>query len=417
MRRTPMLATLVLATGLALPAAAETGIEAYYAWPGHKAFHERIAEAFTEAEPGITVTYRAPAPSYDEAVQTLIRQSMAGDLPDLHYVGYHLLPQLVDRGIVTPLDDLVAKEDMAALGYTDQVLALGQVGGRQYGIPFTMSTPVVFYNADLVADAGGDPDVIPRDWDAFIDLAGRIDALGDDVHGMYYELGVDDWTTQSLVRSFGGRLMNEGATGIAFDGPEGTEAVRHFKRFHTEGGQPAIDQRAARQLFTAGKLGFYFASTAGVRRFETESGDRFTVRTAELPLGVPDATMPTGGMAAVILTEDPEKRDAAWRFVKFGTGPVGQTIVVHNTGYMPTNQRALEAQHLGSFYEENPNWYTSVRQTPRARPWFPWPGGNGVEIGRVIRDEMTAIANGAKEPEVALADMAERVSALLPHTN
>src|SRR3546814_6780250 len=70
-----------------------------------------------------------------------------------------------------------------------------------------MSTPVVFYNADLVEQAGADPDAFPNDWDVLIGLAGAIDALGQGVDGMYYELGVDDWTTQGLILNFGGAMM------------------------------------------------------------------------------------------------------------------------------------------------------------------------------------------------------------------
>ncbi|MGV6871984.1 ABC transporter substrate-binding protein [Pseudochelatococcus sp. B33] len=413
-----ILAAGLVASGIAVPAAnAQTRLDVFYAWPDHEVFHKPIAERFTAARPDVTITFRAAAPSYDEAIQTLIRQSMAGQLPDVHYVGFNVLRPLVGRGLIKPIDDLVAADDLTAKGYTHQVLSLARVDGKQYGLPFAMSTPVVYYNADLVERAGGDPEQIPSDWDGFVALAGKIGELGGGVSGMYYELGSDDWTTQNLVRNFGGQMMNEAEGDIAFDGPAGQSAVKLFKRFHTEGAQPPIDQRAARQLFTSGKLGFYFASAGGVRGFEREIGDRFRLRTAPQPLGAENATMPTGGMVAVILTDDPAKRAAAWDFVKFATGPEGQSIVVPNTGYMPTNTLALDKDHLAGFYEQHPNWYTSVLQTPRARPWFSWPGENGVEIGQVIRDEMTAIALGAKEPEAALADMASQVRSLLPRTN
>ncbi|TIO92109.1 MAG: extracellular solute-binding protein, partial [Mesorhizobium sp.] len=101
-----------------------------------------------------------------------------------------------------------------------------------------------------------------------------------------------------------------------------------------DGAQPAIDSHAARQLFTSGKLGFFFASAGSVSGFEGEIGDRFKLRTAKQPLGAEDATMPTGGMVAIILTDDPAKRAAAWDYVKFTTSPEGQSIVVPNTGYM-----------------------------------------------------------------------------------
>ncbi|SHE79658.1 multiple sugar transport system substrate-binding protein [Kaistia soli DSM 19436] len=411
------LAAGLMAAGMASAAHADTVLDVYYAWPEMEVIHTPIAAAFMAANPDVKISYRAAAPDYSEAAQTLIRQSMGGQLPDIHYVGFNMLKPLVTRGLIKPIDDLVADDDLTAKGYSEQVLSLAKIDGKQYGLPFAMSTPVVYLNADLVAKASGNPDKIPTDWDGFVALAGKIAALGDGTAGMYYELGSDDWTTQNLVRNFGGQMMNDDETAITFDGEAGQKAVALFKRFHTEGGQPAIDQRSARQMFTAGKLGFYFASAGGVRGFEKQIGDRFHLRTALQPLGSANATMPTGGMVAVILTDDPAKRAAAWRFVKFATGPEGQTIVVPNTGYMPTNTIALSKDYLSAFYEQHPNWYTSVLQTPRARPWFAWPGENGVQIAQIIHDEMTGIANGSTAPDAALADMTSEVKALLPATN
>ncbi|CDM60104.1 MULTISPECIES: ABC transporter substrate-binding protein [Rhizobium] len=412
-----ILAASITAALAAMPAQAETKLDVFYAWPEHEVIHKPIADRFMADHPDVKISFRAAAPSYDEAVQSLIRQSMAGELPDVHYVGFNVLRPLVTRGLVKPIDDLVSADHLANKGYTDQVLSLAKIDGHVYGLPFAMSTPVVYLNADLVKKAGGDPAKIPTDWEGFIALAAKIGALGDSTSGMYYQLGSDDWSTQNLVRNFGGQMMDDKESDIAFAGPAGQAAVKLFKRFHTDGAQPAIDSNAARQLFTSGKLGFFFASAGSVSGFEKEIGDRFALKTAQQPLGADNATMPTGGMVAVILTDDKAKRTAAWDYLKFATGPEGQTLVVPNTGYMPTNTLALDEDHLGAFYEKHPNWYTSVLQTPRARPWFSWPGDNGVEIGQVLRDEMTAIALGSKEPDEALADMAIEVRALLPKIN
>ncbi|KWV49017.1 solute-binding component of ABC transporter [Rhizobium altiplani] len=412
-----MIAAGLAMAGLTAPAHAETKLDVYYAWAEHEPIHAAVAKSFEAKYPDIKIGFRAAAPSYDEAVQALIRQSMAGQLPDVHYVGFNVLRPLVARGLIEPIDDLVAKDHLTDKGYTDQVLSLAKIDGKLYGLPFAMSTPVVYFNADLIKRAGGDPEKIPTDWDGFVALAGKIGALGDGTSGMFYDLGSDDWTTQNLVRNFGGQMMNDKETDIAFDGPTGQSAAKLFKRFHTEGTQPAIDSRAARQLFTSGKLGFFFASAGSVSGLEKEIGTRFKLTTAKQPLGSEAATMPTGGMVAVILSKDEAKRAAAWEYVKFATSADGQSIVVPNTGYMPTNTGALDKDHLADFYKQHPNWYTSVQQTPRARPWFSWPGENGVEISQVIRDDMSAIALGSMEPDAALADMAEKVRALLPKTN
>jgi len=69
---------------------------------------------------------------------------------------------------------------MGAAGYPPEVLAFTQIDGVQYALPWPSSTPVMICDADLVEQAGGDPDNMPTAWEHTIALAADIDALGDD---------------------------------------------------------------------------------------------------------------------------------------------------------------------------------------------------------------------------------------------
>lgn len=406
----------VLAALAAPAAAAPVELTVLYAWPSHQRFHEPIAAAFMERHPDIRIRFQAPASSYDEAFQGLLRQGMAGSLPDVTFAGYQMLRGLSDRSLAQDLGPLIAATpDWGGRGFTDSVLALGRVAGRQVALPFVMSTPVVYLNTDLVARAEGGDGPIPSNWDGLIGLAHRIDALGPDIDGMYYGLGVDDWTTQALILNQGGSLLTPDETDIAFDGPEGLAALRLFRRFRDEGGQPAIGDESARQQFVAGKLGILVASTSGVRGLEADVGGRFHLKTARLPLADPGrGRLPTGGMAGVILASDPEKRAAAWAYLLFASGPEAQTLMVQKSGYTPVNALALGADHLGDFYREHPNWSTSVEQIPRAAPWTAWPGPNGVEIAQALLDAMSALAQDRLTPEEALARMGSATRRLMP---
>ena len=60
-----------------------------------------------------------------------------------------------------PLDGMIAAEkDWAGKGYDGALLTLGQVKGKQYGMGFSLSTPIIYFNADLVKKAGGDPKAV-----------------------------------------------------------------------------------------------------------------------------------------------------------------------------------------------------------------------------------------------------------------
>ena len=66
----------------------------------------------------------------------------------------------------------------------------------------------------------------------------------------------------------------------------------------------------------------------------------------------PNAKLPTGGAAALMFATAPEKQAAAWKFMKFITGPEGATMMVKGTGYMPPNSLpANDPTMLKPFYE------------------------------------------------------------------
>lgn len=406
--------TIVL-TGIAIaaasPVAAQTDLVIYHAWPHHAEWQQQIATQFMQTHPDVNITFQAPAPDYDEGLISVIRQNLAGDPPDVFMVGSHLLGNLVTRDMVQPLDDMIGDTDLNAAGYTDNVLAFTQIDGVQYGLPWTSSTPVMFYNADLVTQAGGDPQNMPTTWEETIALGKAINDLGPDIMGLYYTPGDDDWMTQNLLATAGLAPITKDGT-IAFDTEDGKKAVRLFKRFHDEAGQTAISNNDARQQMYAGKLGLYFNSTAAVRSFDKEIGDRFNWGTATMPKMVEEGGVAAGGMAAVILTDDPEKRAAAWQYLLYGTGPEAQALIVENTGYMPVNTGAVKK--LEPFYAEHPQFKTSIQQTDRAYPWFGWPGQNGARISQVVLDDMAAIANDQMTADKASADMTTQIKDLLP---
>ncbi len=281
----------------------------------------------------------------------------------------------------------------------------------QYALPWTSSTPVMFYNRELVAQAGGDPDDMPTTWDGVIELAAAIDALGPEVSGMYYTLGDDDWMTQNLLANAGLSPMGADGATIAFDTDAGREVLATYRRFFDEGGQQPIEDTAARQQMYAGQLGLYFNSTAAVRSFTREIGGRFDWGTAVMPTMEEGGGVASGGMAAVILTDDPAEREAAFAYLLFGTGAQSQAMVVQNTGYMPVNAGSMDV--LEGFYAENPSFRTSATQADRSFPWFAWPGQNGVRISQVVLDEMTALANGAASVDETARSLTAEIEPLL----
>ncbi|MBB4226651.1 multiple sugar transport system substrate-binding protein [Rhizobium mongolense] len=317
---TKLLAAAAVSMAISLPARAETALTVHYPMPGFfKDVMDTISKKFMEENPDIKIQFASPSATYEEGIQTILRQVGTSELPDVTFVGLNRLRMLNERNVGLDLSPLVQKDgNMAEQGFSDTILKLAQVNGKQVGLAFATSNPIMYYNADLVKAAGGDPDNPPKTWGEVIALGGKIKALGNGVDGIDFRWQGDDWMFSALLFGAGGKMLNEDESKVAFNGPEGQKAVETLHRMVTEGGMPVFTKAAGEQAFAAGKVGFEFQTTGALRNTIKNVGNKFDLRTAKIPLIDPvNGRLPTGGNAVVILTQDEAKQDAAWKFAKF----------------------------------------------------------------------------------------------------
>ncbi|QKC89739.1 ABC transporter substrate-binding protein [Mesorhizobium sp. NZP2234] len=409
-------AAVSLAT--AIPAYAETTLTVHYPMPGFfKNVMDTISKKFMEENPDIKIQFASPSATYEEGIQTILRQAGTDEMPDITFIGLNRLRMLNERDVAVDLGPLVKKEgNMAELGFSDTILKLAQVNGKQVGLAFATSNPIMYYNADLVKAAGGDPDNPPKTWDEVIALGGKIKALGNGVDGIDFRWQGDDWMFSALLFGAGGKMLNEDESKVAFNGPEGEKAVEILERMVKEGGMPVFTKPAGEQAFAAGKVGFEFQTTGALVNTIKNVGDKFTLRTAKIPLIDPvNGRLPTGGNAVVILTKDTSKQEAAWKFAKFAAGPYGASVVVPGTGYVPNNELAAKSSdYLGDFYKKNPLFQAGLSQMPLMVPWYAFPGTNGVKVTQTIVDNLSRIIDQSASPKEALTDAASDVEGMLP---
>lgn len=411
----------LLAAPLALPflsraARAATELVVHYPMPAFfKDVMESVSTEFTKANPDITVRFPAPSPTYEDGLQQVIRQAAAGGLPDVSFQGLNRLRFLAERNILQDLGSLLAKEgDPAARGWTPGILNLAKVGGKQVGLTFSASNPIVYYNAALVRRAGGDPENFPRDWDGVLALAAKIAALGDGVSSMHYRWGGDDWMFSALLYGNGGQMLSSDEKTVSFGEP-GLKALRLLDRMVKEGRMPPLTTEAALQAFYAGKLGIFMGTTAYIGSMTKSVSTAVELRTTRMPVISAEGRLPTGGNAVVLLAKDPARQDAAWKFMQFAAGPVGQTIMVRGTGYVPSNTLTLnDEKYLGAFYRESPLFRPAMEQIPIMQPWYAFPGTNGVRITQTIVDNLARIVEQRATPDTVLADVTTEVQKLLP---
>ena len=372
---------------------------------------------FEKANPDLAVNYLPAYKEYEDAAQTALRQAITKQLPDVALQAINLQRLFVDRKIAVDLTPFIEKEkDWQGQGFSPSMMALGTYGGKPYGLAFAVSTPIVYMNEDLVRKAGGDPEKFPTTWDGIFDLARKINALGNDNVGLFYSWAITgNWMWQALVFSHGGRMMSEDEKTIAFDLEPGKRSIQLLGRMVGDVGMPNLSPEASRAAFFGGKLGIWTESTSLLRVADDGVAGKFKWRTARFPVPGPDARLPTGGASALMFATEPARQAAAWRFMKFITGPEGATIMVKGTGYMPPNSvPATNPAMLKDFYAEKPNHLTSLSQQPLMTAWYAFPGDNNLKIIQAIKDRLQTVVDKSAAPDAALAAMAADVTKLLP---
>ncbi len=419
MKRRTLLAGVAAST-LAAPslrAQTPTEIKVLYASPDlFKTLHEQIAAEFMKAYPQYKVTFLAPQPAYEEVAQATLRAAVTNTLPDVAYHGLNRQRVFFDRGLAQPLDPFIAADtDFKTYGHAPGLLEIGRFGGKQLGIGFSVSTPIIYYNADLVTKAGGDLADLPRDWAGIFALARKIKALAGATQGYQFDWDITgNWMWQALVFSNGGTMLTPDEKKVAFDGPAGKTAIDTLNRMITEGTMRDVSQTVSLQDFTSGNMGIWGHSTSRLGGVTKQVGDKFKLLTGPFPIQS-DGRLPLGGNVAMLFAKDPAKQKAAWEYIKFATGPVGATMMVQATGYFPSALAAADdPKLLKPYYDRNPNHLVAIKQLPRSTGWYAFPGDNGIKITDVIKDHLQSVVSQKAKPDVVLPQMTKDVQALLP---
>jgi len=411
----------LLATPLALPALAQTSpveISFQYSIPElFRGLMEEMTAAFMRANPNVRVSIRAPEPDYEALLQRNLRDAVTRQLPDVAFHGLNRQRTLVEREIPVDLKPFMAADArIAEQGYSESLLSLGQVGAAQTGIGFALSTPILYYNVELLRRAGGNPENLPTSWEQVAALARAIHGTAENLNGMFFDWTITgNWAWQALVFSHGGTMLSADERQVAMADEHGQRAMAALRLMIDEGRMPDLRSTAAISDFFAGRLGISMQSTAQLGRYNREIGGRFPLVCGRFPIPGPNARLPAGGNVAMMFARDAAKQAAAWEFIKFATGPVGATMMVNATGYMPASTiPAQREEMLGRFYRENPNHMVTFRQQDVITGWYAFPGQNALRITDTINDHLQSVVGKRAEPAAALTRMAADVQALLP---
>lgn len=385
---------------------------------GAPTVRELIAK-FQEQNPDIKVIEKFQPNVYTGLMQNLQAALAAGKPPAVAQIGYNYVAYAAANFPHLSIEDAVklnaADKDFLTNNYLPNILDLGRINGKVEGLPYSISNPVMYYNADLVKQAGLDPEKPPQTW-AELEKAAKVIKEKTGAYGLYVQEAGDNWTQQALMESNGGRILayKDGKPVAAFNTPESIQAYEQLAKMvlNDKTALHATTEEGF-QAFVTGKVGYYIATIA--RRANIEKSAKFKVSAAVFPTyGDKERRIPAGGNTLFIFAKDPEQQKAAWRFIKFLESPEALAMWTKGTGYIPPRKGvADDPKGLKEFLVQNPLMKAAVEQLPSVVSWVNFPGPNGLQAEQALVDARDSILSGKQTPADALRDAAEKVNKLL----
>ncbi len=196
-------------------------------------YAEISAELDAQLE-GITLAYE-PGGSETSSYQDVLKTEIgAGTAPDVFWIPGTDVADFATRGLILNLAELAAATEgfaiddfyagpMDALTFNPETSANGADSGALWGLPRDVSTFVLYLNNDLLAEAGvTDPRELAANgewtWEAFLETAQAVRALGTDIYGY----GANAWWGPygTWLNAAGGGFFNEDRTACNLDSPE-----------------------------------------------------------------------------------------------------------------------------------------------------------------------------------------------------
>jgi len=396
-----LLLIFVVGSGV-LSAQAPIEIEVWHRWGGeHERIFNELIEAFNATHPGIKVTGVGIPGEYVDLVERLFARLAARQAPpDVLATGHFLLSYTTRTFSALNLDFFAADEiaEIEARFANSALLDIGRVDGALYGIPFTISNQVLYYNPDIFRQAGLDPNKPPSTWEEVREYAVKIKQ--NTSAAPLYIATPDTWLMAALIESNGGRMMVDGKA--AFNSPEAVEAMEMWRGFYADGLIPQISTEEAERVFQAGGMGMYAQSIMRLGPFSVTAP---WLQVAPLPsFGDKPKRLPAGGSSLVILSRDRAKAQAAWEFLKFTTTPEAMAIWV-KTGYLNPLKADVPLA--------DPRQKPAMDQLDLAVPWVDWGGPLGLEIEKVVMDYRDKILYGVLGVKEGLDQAVREVNSLL----
>lgn len=330
-----------------------------------------VTDAYNASQDAVVVTLQNQG-GYLDTIDKYY-QSSEGNRPELVMFPEYGLRQAIDSDTVIPAGACIESSGFDTSAFQPVTLQAYATEGVQWGMPFNVSNPVLYYDRTVFEEAGLDPDAPPQSLDELREMSQTIVDSGAAAYGIALESGSDSgggWFLEQFLANLGVPYADNDngrsapATEVLFDGPEGVALLTEIQSLVDDGlavyvgdNATGTDQffkladpvePAAMAIGTSAGLGTVLNALGG-GLFPDITRDDVGVGPLPGPSGEPSAIVGGAALYAVQGQGDAEAA-AAWDFVQYLTTPEVQAEWAVATGYIPLRDDALDLEPLASTF-------------------------------------------------------------------
>lgn len=356
-------------------------------WHGLNADNEdainRVTEEYNASQDRVRVDAENQG-GYGETIDKYF-QSGQGSRPDVVMFPEYMVQRTVDSGSVIPVGACIEASGLDTSPFQQSALAAYSAGGVQWGMPFNVSNPVLYYNRAMFAAAGLDPDRPPQSLAELREYSQAIVDSGAAAYGIALDTGSDSgggWFLEQWFANAGEFYTDNGngrlapATRVLYDGPAGVELLTYVQQLIDDGlafnvgdnvgGSDNFlkladqDEPAAMTIGTSAALGTILAVVDGGLIPGVTAED---IGVGPLPGPGPVPTALIGGASLYVVADHgDEHAAAAWDFIRYLVSPEVQSLWATLTGYVPVRVDALDVEPVASVYADDPRFRVAYDQ-------------------------------------------------------
>ncbi|MFB4164009.1 ABC transporter substrate-binding protein [Alteribacillus sp. JSM 102045] len=300
--------------------------------PTEQRLFEEVLADFEEENPDINVEIDTIADQYMDVLRTRL---VGGEAADVFFLDSFEAPGLIETGAVEPLDDYV-EEDFNLDDFQEPMIQAFERDDQLWGIPKDTSNLALFYNKDLLEEAGFDGP--PETWEELEDMAEELTTEDTVGFGIVTDLA----RLMFMPEAHGGSVVEDNRAN--FTDPAVIDAY-----------EPLIEMRNEED--TAASPGDVGANNGG-EMFGKEDAAMIIEGNWTIPFledTFPDvnygtAEVPTingenGTMAFTVgyaMNAASENKDAAWKLIEYLAGEEGMENWTSSGLTLPTRESVVE---------------------------------------------------------------------------